>query len=79
MKQKLQTLWQAFDIGTFIIAWIGIVILLFIYNPYDDTDPENGRSGLSVYIDNKSGCQYLGTLFGGLTPRLNREGKQYCE
>lgn len=42
----------------------------------DDTDPPNGRSGLSLYTDNKTGLQYIGTMFGSLTPRLDSDGKQ---
>lgn len=45
---------------------------------YDDTDPVHGRSGLSIYIDNGTGCQYLGVLVFGITPRLQADGKQIC-
>lgn len=45
----------------------------------DDTDPPNGVSGLNIYIDAKTNCQYLGQgVDGGLTPRLERNGKQMC-
>lgn len=47
--------------------------------PYhDDTDPPDGHSGLSLYTDHRTGCQYLGVLFGGLTPRLGPDGRQLC-
>ena len=47
----------------------------------DTTDnPENmKRSGLGLYTDHRTGCQYLGTLFGGLTPRLYADGTHVCE
>lgn len=45
--------------------------------PYDDTDDaSNGvRSGMMIYTDHYTGCQYLGKLFGGVTPRLSRKGE----
>lgn len=44
--------------------------------PFDSTDPPNGRSGLILYTDNLTGCQYLARpLFGALTPRLDGRGR----
>lgn len=34
---------------------------------------------MSVYVDDLTGCQYLRTYKGGITPRLNKDGKQICE
>lgn len=45
----------------------------------DDTDPPKGRSDLKVYTDHRTGCQYIGTGSGGLTPRLDANGKQICQ
>lgn len=53
--------------------------------PWDSTDnaEEKERSGMTLYIDHLTGCQYLSgsNLFGstGMTPRLNKDGTQYCE
>lgn len=44
----------------------------------NDTDPPDGYSGLSVLIDTKTGCQYLATREGGVTPRLDKKGKHMC-
>jgi len=59
-----------------------LVLLVFAlinkYSEYDDTDNEENkdRSGLILYTDNKTGLQYIkGGLFGGITPRLDIEGK----
>lgn len=43
----------------------------------DDSDPgEWGRrSGISVRTDHLTGCQYLESWGGGLTPRVDREGR----
>lgn len=41
----------------------------------DDTDePKGERSGMRILVDHKTGLQYLTTAFGGLTPRLDRDG-----
>jgi len=59
-----------------------VLASLFIgwLNDKDDTDPFKGRSGLSVYTDALTGCQYLkGGLIGGITPRLDASGKQVCQ
>lgn len=54
-------------------------------NPYDDTDPTvrewwgRSRSGLALYTDHKTGCQYVKAgLFGGITPRLDEQGRPIC-
>jgi hypothetical protein len=46
--------------------------------PKDSTDSEESRSGMALHIDNLTGCHYLGKSIGGLTPRLDKEGKQIC-
>lgn len=43
----------------------------------DVADPTAGRSGMYVYTDKLTSCQYLGKD-GAITPRLNNEGKQIC-
>ncbi len=48
-------------------------------NPRDETDTPDERSGMALYIDHGTGCQYVKAgIFGGLTPRLGRDGKQIC-
>lgn len=39
----------------------------------DDTDPKNGKSGLIILTDYKTGKQYLSTPLGGITPRLEEK------
>lgn len=60
-----------------------VIILYFVIaaygaykNSYDDSDDiANGvRSGLTIYTDHLTGCQYLGTLFGQITPRTDGHG-----
>lgn len=67
-----------------LLFWIALIIALEIvghYLPHDSTDPPNSRSGLGIYTDHLTGCQYLasGFGFGGLTPRMDANGKQVCE
>lgn len=46
---------------------IGVLIALLLLTmcspspPKDDTDPPDGRSGLVIYTDHLTGCQYLST------------------
>ena len=61
------------------------LILLFIQHlfnmftiDHDDTDPIDGSSGLKVFIDNRTNCQYISADNSGITPRLNADGKQIC-
>ena len=58
---------------------VGLIILLVVSlvfdhpEPYDDTDDAaNGeRSGIILYTDHLTGCQYLRFgLFGGTRPRI---------
>lgn len=44
----------------------------------DDTDLPTKRSGMNLYTDHGTGCQYLATPLGSLTPRLDADGKPIC-
>lgn len=43
----------------------------------DVTDGKE-RSGLGLRTDAQTGCQYLVSPWGGITPRLDRDGKHLC-
>lgn len=47
---------------------------------FDDSDnADTGqRSGLRIYRDNLTGCEYVAPMFGGATPRLGYNGEQIC-
>jgi hypothetical protein len=50
---------------------------------HDDSDPPGGRSGLLIFTDNLTGCQYVArsSLNGApeaLTPRRHPDGTQVC-
>lgn len=44
----------------------------------DSTDTAHRRSGLGLHTDALTGCQYLASPWGGLTPRMGRDGRQLC-
>ena len=66
---------------------LGIIVFVIVINATfsngfgeDDTDPIKGRSGLGLYIDNKTGCHYLsGGILGGIHPRLDEKGNHICD
>lgn len=62
-----------------VLAGFLLAILLFrnVDVPLDSTDDHNTgtRSGMRVLIDHGTGLQYLNTWGGGLTPRLDVDGK----
>lgn len=66
-------------------AFVGVftVIILALANcaklGWDDTDGTS-RSGLGLYTDAKTGCQYLSAGGSGITPRLDARGQHVgCE
>ena len=67
-----------------ILGFVGIVVVLLAISsrcqPYDSTDDiaNKDRSGLMLYVDHGTGCEYLGKVFGPPVPRLDRFGKQVC-
>lgn len=71
--------WATFLIVAFIAA---VLLALTGCAPRDDTDPAGGRSGMWLYTDARTGCDYL-ALYGwggvSITPRMDRDGKQVCK
>lgn len=73
-------------IGTLIVFIVSCAIVLggaLIHEtqmPNDDSDPESGRSGLSIYRDSLTGCEYVvaGLWPSSATPRLKADGSQVC-
>lgn len=60
-------------IGYFIIVAIGW------FSGDFDRDSTDGakRSGLKLHTDAQTGCQYLSTAGGGVTPRISAGGQHY--
>lgn len=68
-------------IGALAIALVvlGVVRLFGPPWPVDDTDlSERVRSGMRPLTDYSTGCQYLTTIRGGITPRLDPAGRPIC-
>lgn len=65
-----------------ICAWFVFALFVgFLFNRFtdigrDDSDSETERSGVKIITDHLTGLQYLETERGGITPRLNIDGKQ---
>ena len=82
MKEFIEFI-KAFDP---IIISLGTIfgIMLFAAFATDDnrkasnTDGLGYRSGVTLFTDQITGCQYLRTSEGSITPRLNAQGKQLC-
>lgn len=64
----------------FQLALIALALQLAYYSlpiGRDDTDGAT-RSGLVARTDARTGCQYLETAGGGITPRLDAHGNHIC-
>lgn len=63
-----------------IVGILVFLILIFQSNPLDATDNHvtGVRSGMQILTDHGTGCQYLRATGGGLTPRLDAQGKPVC-
>lgn len=69
--------WAKVAIVVWLVVWIGVPIIKNIFSVgVDDTDVDAwNRSGMRVYTDAKTGVQYLGTARGGLTVRVDKDGR----
>lgn len=73
MKEILKNILLMLGITYIAVSLLGTLV------PRDTTDPVDGRSGLIIYTDNLTGCEYLGLSLKGLTPRMTKEGIQICK
>lgn len=64
-----------------VAGWIVLIWLVAAsFRPLDDTDDHitESRSGLGLYTDHGTGCQYLSASGSGITARLDAKGKHIC-
>lgn len=66
------------------MIFVAVILLVFILDfmrPIDSTDKSRWkRSGLHLYIDQKTGVQYIkGGYFGQMIPRLDQNGNPVTE
>lgn len=73
---KLLILWF---VATMVVAAVNQLVVRHTDIGRDDTDPPFGRSDMKIMTDHATGCQYLMGSRGGLTPRLDENGKQMCK
>ena len=66
-------------LGTAFFVVIVVMALMSGVKPKDDSDPPNGRSGVAVVTDHRTGLQYLKAPGGGLIPRMGMDGQQIRE
>jgi hypothetical protein len=59
-----------------VLLWLGCTFIWSL--PFDDSDAPPIRSGMAIKTDHLTGCQYLTTFLGAITPRLDSAGKQVC-
>jgi len=74
------TLWGATQFLSILI--LATLVTAYVENyfwpkPVDDCDVSvSQRCGMAVLTDTRTGLQYLATSQGGITPRLDANGKQ---
>lgn len=78
-RELFKGAWQYFALV------LGLTLLLYVAIQwatggldYDDTDGHSTRSGMKLRTDYGTGCQYLETTDGGITPRLDSAGSLMC-
>lgn len=64
-----------------VLVFFALILLVFRGCPTDSTDVSKwNRSGMALYIDNRTGCHYLEAgMIGGITPRLDKNGEHICD
>lgn len=67
-----------------VMAAIAVMLMIVgiaasIFGDRDKTDSPDKRSNMRLLIDHETGLQYLGAPGGGITPRLDRDGKHMRE
>lgn len=62
-----------------ICVWgLGAMIIQFA-TAGDEADGAGARSNMALRVNHGTGCQYLESSRGSLTPRMGRDGKQACK
>jgi hypothetical protein len=62
-----------------VIAFLVIMLGYMILPTTDSTDYSHfDRSGMHLHIDAKTGCHYVASQYGGITPRVDAEGTHIC-
>ncbi len=70
--------WSPAALAAAVVVIVVVSFLSMHQPPRDNSDPIGGRSNMSVLTDALTGCQYLATQRGGITPRMDADNKQVC-
>jgi hypothetical protein len=75
--------WVSDWVPSFVMSVIVLIVVVTVLgmrveSPRDNSDPLGGRSNMNVLTDALTGCQYLETRKGGITPRMDANNKQVC-
>ena len=84
MKDMAEIFHQAHKktIGYICMLWTIGALLIYGYMYFSgglDRDSTDGieRSGMGLYVDQLTGCNYLSVSGGGITPRISSDGRHY--
>lgn len=66
---------MSFFVGLFVGAVVVLLMLSGSGSNRDSTDSPDKRSGMRLHTDHLTGLQYLSAPGGGLTPRLDANGR----
>ncbi|MBF0448703.1 MAG: hypothetical protein HQL67_10925 [Magnetococcales bacterium] len=65
------------DFAYGLIAGVLIVTVVRVFGGRDNTDHSEGKKNdMRLHTDHETGLQYLSVALGGITPRLDTDGKQ---
>ena len=70
--------WAPSTLAAVLVSIVIVAAMSMGRPPRDNSDPIGGRSNMSVLTDALTGCQYLATQRGGITPRMSADNKQVC-
>jgi hypothetical protein len=71
----------------YVAAWLVLAAVIFVVARGFGTghwplasalDPQTGTAEIDVATDAGTGCQYILTPWGGITPRMGADGRQVC-
>lgn len=74
----MRRLLQPHNIPFLLAAFVLVSAVIWLLSRPLPSDPVREHSGLRIHVDPGTGCQYLQSTRGGLTPRLDRDGRHIC-
>jgi hypothetical protein len=78
MSGAIEQVGKVLFLAIIFIVVAGTILRVFGIPARDSTDSPTERSGFKLRTDYGTGCQYLESRDGFLSPRLDKTGKQVC-